>query len=76
MDDNRHVTSIVRGELSKAMDQGVLFEEAIAIGVVHAHHELKIVDDHMPDVVNGHSMTHRLEQTSRSVTLPDELHLR
>lgn len=76
MDNDGHVTSIVRGELSKAMDQRVLLEETISVGVVHSHHELKIIDDHMTDIVDGHGIAHRLQGASRSVNLRDSIYLR
>ena len=64
MNDDGHVTFVVRGEFAKSMDQRVLFEEPITIGIVHSHHELQIVDDDVLNVVNGDGVTHRLQRQS------------
>ena len=66
MNDDRHVTFVVRGEFAKSMDQRVLFEEAIAIGIIHSHHELQIVDDDVLNIVNGDGVTHRLQCEGRA----------
>ena len=65
MNDHRHVALVVRCELSEPMNQRVLLEKAISIGIVHSHHELKIVDDDVLNVVNGDRVAHRLQQNSR-----------
>ena len=76
MNDDGHVTSIVRGELSKAMNQSVLLEETISVGIVHSHHELKIIDDHMTDIMDRHGVAHRLQGGSRSGNFRDSIYLR
>jgi hypothetical protein len=76
MNDDGHMASIVRGELSKSMNQRVLFEETISIGIVHSHHELKIIDDHMTDIVDRHGIAHRLQRASRSVNSLHSIYLR
>lgn len=55
------------------MNQRILLEKSIAIGVVHAHHELQIVDDHMLDVVNGHGVAHGLQRTGSIAPLWEEI---
>jgi hypothetical protein len=64
MNDHRHVALVVRCELSKTMNQRVLLEKPIPIRIVHSHHELKIVDDDVLNVVNGDRIAHRLQQNS------------
>ena len=60
MNDHSHVAFVIRGELSKTMNQRILLEKSIPIGIVHSHHELKIVDDDVLNVVNGDCIAHRL----------------
>jgi len=55
---------LVRGKLSEGTDDVVLPDPAVELVIIHAHHELEVVNDDMLDVVDvhtlGHHLTHKL----------------
>lgn len=54
MYNERHVAISFGRERSKSGNDGVLFPEPVHVTVLigRAHHELDVVDDHVPDVVD------------------------